>query len=402
MQHDDGAAVRVVGLHQVDARLGEPVGAAEQAAQRLQREVGAREPKSVARCEVGGQRNVLPAQLHARCAVGVEHHDAQVARGHHLPQVGAVELEHRGKRGEGRLAVGRRVGAVGGLVGHGHQFGAEAVAPVDVAQAREGERGGRNQLLRQARAGRQLHCRHVAVDVPVAHLRHRGRARGVAPAPAVLLVAAVKTGDGLLHRVVVVVAPLRLPVFESPVARIAVGEEQVGVSVAGGFQPCVDGLVGGRPVARAAFVRRERHLKPHFRQRRQPLLVGDARGVGQGLAAGLAVAAAEVGVGADHAQHFLRGGAELAGGEHVAAALCEVFGRRDGADLHARAAGCQHCGAQQRREQGLAVADRHGAAFGSAPGRPCRIACEKSASGVLSAAMARSVMRPAARSACMS
>ncbi|MCY1211306.1 hypothetical protein D9M72_230170 [compost metagenome] len=391
VQHDDGAPLRVVGLHQVDVRPGQALGAAEQAAQRLQREVGAGQPQAVARGEVGGQRNLFAGQPDRAGAVGVEHGDAQRARGQHVLQRGAVELQQRGEGGEGRFAEGRGVfvGLRRGrtVVARGDQFGAEAVTAVDVAQAREGQRGGGNQLFGRGRVGCELQRRQVGVDAPAAHLRNGGH-RHVA-----LAVAAEQAGDGALHRVVVVVAHLRLAVFEGAVARLARRVEQVGVGVARGFQPGLDGLGRHGLRGRAAVAARQRELQPHLGQRRHALLVAQAGGGGEVLAAGAAVLAALVGIGADDAQHFLRRAAELAGGEHVAAPLRQVVGRRDGADRDAGAAREQRQGQQQGEE-----AD---APHGATPGRPLRMACEKFTPGCLSVAIARSVMRPPARSASM-
>ncbi|MGF6346583.1 hypothetical protein [Variovorax sp. W2I14] len=246
-----------------------------------------------------------------------------------------------GERGEG--GEGRR------LTGLHHQFGAEAVAPVGVAQAREGERGGGNQRLRHRIVGAQLECGQVDVDAPGADLRYAGLP--VFACAAVQAVAAEQAGDRLLHRVVVVVAHLRLAVFEGPVAWLSCGEEQIGVGMARALQVRLDGFGRGRPGGgTAGLAGRKRDLQPHFREGGEPLFIAEAGGVGQGLAAGLSVRGALVGVRADHAQHLLRRGAELAGDEHVAAALRQVFGGRDRADRDARAAGQQQCGAQQGRQ----------------------------------------------------
>jgi len=146
VQHDDGASVRVVGLHQVDAGAHDAVAQPHQGAQRLGGKAGARQPQPVARGEVARQRHPGAGQLDLADTVGVEGLQLHLARGQDLFQALSGKVQHHGDGGKQRLLVGRAWRAFQHALGgacqiavrialeHGHQLGTEAIAAVLVAQ----------------------------------------------------------------------------------------------------------------------------------------------------------------------------------------------------------------------------------------------------------------------------
>ncbi|WP_241146762.1 hypothetical protein, partial [Amnimonas aquatica] len=125
-----------------------------------------------------------------------------------------------------------------------HQLAADAVTPVLVAQPGEGQRWRRDQRFRQRPPLRQADILQAADHLPAADLQAEGAMlvfRRRRPAAVVV----EHRRHGLAHGDVVVVAHLRLAVLERAHARLALGEEQVGVGVARGVQVGVDARHGG-------------------------------------------------------------------------------------------------------------------------------------------------------------
>ena len=323
MQHDDGALVRVVGLHQVHLRARNAVGAAEQGAQRLHAEAGTGQPQAIAGREVGRHRQFLARHARRVAARRVDQHHHQLLRGQYLLQAVAVEADQRRDDGEAGFLVRHILAFRCAWPGHdGDQVGAEAVAPVHIAQAGKRQRGGRQQFFGQGAVFGQAQGRQFAVDLPAGDADHMA-------VRAVFATVAEQVADGLLHGIVIVVADLRLAFLEGALARRARRVEQVGVGVAGRFEP--GGQQFGAGVA-ALLLFRQRAFQPQFGERRQALLVAEQLGAGQVGAAAARIGYTGGDVAADDAQHFAGRGAELTRGEDVAAPLLQVVGRRDRAD----------------------------------------------------------------------
>ncbi|MNS75833.1 hypothetical protein D3C72_1093610 [compost metagenome] len=317
VQHDDGALVRVIGLHQVHLRARNAVGAAEQSAQRLHAKAGTGQPQAVAGREIGRHGQFLARHARRFAARRVDQHHQQLLRGQYFLQAVAVEADQRRDDGKTRLLVRHVLAFRRPGLGHdGHQVGAEAVAPVHIAQAGKRQRGGRQQFVGQGTVVGQAQGRQFAVDLPAGDADHIA-------VRAVFAAVAEQIADGLLHGIVVVVADLRLAFLEGALARRARRVEQVGIRVAGRFEPG-----GQRFGARAAalFFFRQRAFQPQFGQGRQALLVAEQLGAGQVGAAAARIGFAGGDVAADDAQHLAGRGAQFARGENVAAPLLQVVG----------------------------------------------------------------------------
>ncbi|MFC7206897.1 hypothetical protein ACFQOZ_08975 [Comamonas endophytica] len=220
------------------------------------------------------------------------------------------------------------------------QLAAETLAAVEVAQAREAQRRGGDELARHLLRARAHDTVQAQMQVPAVPGQHRGFQRR----EMLLRAVAEQSGDGLLHRVVVIVAHLGLAVLEDALAGLARREEQVGIGMARGFKPGLD-LVAAMAAGRAALGL-QRGLRPQLGQRRQALLVGQPGCVGNGGAALGRQLRAVLALQADDAQRLLGGGAEPAGGEDVGAALRQVFRWLDGTDPDTRATRQQRGGTQ--------------------------------------------------------
>ena len=205
VDHQDDAAVRVVGLHQVEMRTIDALLPAEQAAQRLPVEARTCQPQAVAGGEIGRQRHLLSLQFDPGVPVRVVRGEFDLMRRQHLGEVFAREAQQCGDRRRRHFAPGRAgppprsCGPVGirgvfgvfgvfGIFGitrhcrhrivgpHRHQFGAEAVAPERAAQARERQRRGRQQFLRHGcllSTGWPVRIRQVDPQRPRAIPEHR-------------------------------------------------------------------------------------------------------------------------------------------------------------------------------------------------------------------------------------
>ncbi|MNZ53124.1 hypothetical protein D3C78_709920 [compost metagenome] len=141
-------------------------------------------------------------------------------------------------------------------------------------------------------------------------------------------------GQRFLHREIVIVAHLGLAILQGAQARATGGEEQVGIRVPCAFQI---GFHAGLP----ALLGLHAHgvEQPQLGQRRQPAFIGDSAVLADPAAALLQVVAADLFVDADNLQSDAGGGAEVAGGEYVASAQCQVVVILDEVDLDAGATG---------------------------------------------------------------
>ncbi|MNV14770.1 hypothetical protein D3C71_1054670 [compost metagenome] len=385
-------------------RLADALAEPEQRAQRLGGKARLRQPHAVGRGEVAGQRHLFPVQVHAFGGFGRVHVEQHLGGVQHLLQGVALETQQRGGIDRRHLAVLRDLhllpvhrGRQLGRVHHHHQLGAEAIAAVGAAQAGKAHRGRRDHA-----GGNARHAQLVEVRGERPALAGHRRVV-VLPFQRTLPRALEHHRRGLLGRVVVVIAHLGLAVLEGPLRRRATAEEQVGVGVARRLQPGVQRRIAERMLVAVLGLGAEpqRRLDPQLGQCRQALFLGQHAGLFQRLLATHHVLGAQRLVQPDHAQGFLRGGTELARGEHVAALGGQVVGRCDLLHGHHRAATGQqqrhHAG--QQRQQAAPYAGRyshHGTFPCSTPGMPWRIRREKS--GASPAARARSVMRPRALS----
>ena len=148
------------------------------------------------------------------------------------------------------------------LVHHRHQFCPQTVALRHIAQALKTQLCGRNQFIRQSHVLRQMHLAQIRFHRPLAHFC----------LPVIPTRLNLSIGIALeilihkrLHRIIVIIRDLHLPIVQHPLIQRRAGIKQISICITSAFKQRI--LVGH--LLLLLLLQLLRLQQPQFRHRRQ-------------------------------------------------------------------------------------------------------------------------------------